>query len=842
MTNEYFQCCYTNAEVNLGGTVSSGWQAVAVSPGIPSDVLGTCTKLQNVNSTIQGAMTDEQGNVLDLYELYGDGAYVYAIRSKYGLLDRLGRANMFSHALIFDFQKSGSITDPNVFLGLSSENFKRSQEEAEALKPPLARETPLDIDAAMAKAGISHESYLALVRCVYAKMTERGFSKPLYVQYDGTDDHMRSILYCIYWGIPYFLRKRLSVASAPSNGAETKTLVFSVNATSKPFYIDPRTGQSNVLNKRLERKINRYGFADYAVIHLYDLDEDAYFEQLEQTAMELGDQTASDPLVLKIAHTLIVQPDVSDLDDATLEERLSDVLRSRPLGSERMDAYIVALMNEIVRRNMVLTEESEAYLADKVAATKLDELESIDEQYRIQRFSALPVEDAAQSLARLDKSMRARYRNRLKQTQKGAQILDCYYADIVLPSHEPSWELANKGLDAVSELPYCERMASRVDDMANGLYGDALKDISTIVPNFESYMLLMKRLYGESNPEMVPIRRKDALRAYWNCVDIATFDFNALQTYLDMADESQRCKMITDIAYLGRKLDGAISEEDFFGDTFEFFQRNESSFAAEPLGAEGMSERELAIEKLCAYAKECYTGDDRYFADWLKIAANAKSADMLSVVAEVRRTLYEGDANELVQCYGELHRHWGIGATKETVVEVAELVCACSIERERHDQEYVTPIDVWLIVGGDLCSRSTFEIFDEFNDLRVLMLDDPTEAVLHSKLLQKESYVASAKQYVSSRDIGTRETKGIVREWLAILRPKKKKGGGFGFGQRRREAEVDAPLPSAQTQDQEQEAPQQRGRDDEPATPRKNEPKQKKGIFSRVSRVFGGGR
>ena len=127
MAEKIMQCCYTNAVQEIGGKISSGWQPVAVSENIPSDAYNGCVSLQNANSTIQSHMVDERGNVLNLYEITGDGSYVYISRTQYGLVDRLGRPNMFSHAYIFSWKQENIISDPNVFLTLDKINFANKQ-------------------------------------------------------------------------------------------------------------------------------------------------------------------------------------------------------------------------------------------------------------------------------------------------------------------------------------------------------------------------------------------------------------------------------------------------------------------------------------------------------------------------------------------------------------------------------------------------------------------------------------------------------------------------------------------------------------------------------------------
>ena len=117
MVKNVMQCCYTNLSEESSGKISSGWQSVAVSDSIPPDAYRACVSMQNRNSAMQASMTDERGGVLDLLEICGDGKYLYMIRSRYGMADRLGRPNMFSHAYIFSWAENSALIERiNVFL------------------------------------------------------------------------------------------------------------------------------------------------------------------------------------------------------------------------------------------------------------------------------------------------------------------------------------------------------------------------------------------------------------------------------------------------------------------------------------------------------------------------------------------------------------------------------------------------------------------------------------------------------------------------------------------------------------------------------------------------------
>ena len=173
MTETIMQCCYTNAVQEIGGKISSGWQPVAVTNNIPSEAYNGCVKLQNANSTIQSHMVDERGNVLNLLEITGDGAYVYVSRTQYGLLDRLGRPNMFSHAYIFSWKQEDIICDPNVILTLDKGNFVDNEEAAANVKTSLTRKEPFTLQSALKIAGMDAKAYLTLIRFMFITMAPK---------------------------------------------------------------------------------------------------------------------------------------------------------------------------------------------------------------------------------------------------------------------------------------------------------------------------------------------------------------------------------------------------------------------------------------------------------------------------------------------------------------------------------------------------------------------------------------------------------------------------------------------------------------------------------------------
>lgn len=376
-----YQCCYTNATQNAGNTVSSGWQVVAASPGIPSDAYEACVKLQNANAARCADAVDEQGNVLVLDEYSGDGSYLYVIRTRFGLSDRLGRPNMFSHALIFSLRNNVNVVrNPNYYLGVDASAFLSGEGKLSwEGSPPCT--IFLSLEQAMTLAGLDQERYAILLRCVYAQMEAKG-AAPLYIQYEGSAMRIRGLLHCIYAGLPRYMVKKLRAASCPTANDSGKHLVFSRNARARERYFIPQSGENTVLTSRIERKLSRIGYVDYAVLHVPYEKIPSFFDELDMLAVGLGDSSASNGQILKLAFQFKTNHDESTFTDEELESSLVDALRLPPSGNHVIEWLLARMLGEINKRGLRLTPESEALLDGWLSRTSSQELLEVGRRYR----------------------------------------------------------------------------------------------------------------------------------------------------------------------------------------------------------------------------------------------------------------------------------------------------------------------------------------------------------------------------------------------------------------------------------------------------------------------------
>ena len=751
MTETILQCCYTNAVREAGGKISSGWQAVVVSEDLPSEAYAACVSLQNANSTLQSHVVDEQGNVLNLFEIVGDGAYAYVSRTQYGLTDRLGRPNMFSHAYIFSWKREDVIGDPNVFLTLTDSNFARDEETARQTKDALERSEPFTLEGALERTGMTAETYLTLIRCIYALYTERKAAKPVYVQYDGTEEQMRAILYCIYMGIPYGMRRNLSIASATANTSKSQHLIFSVEAARHDSFVVPQTGENNILTPRTERRIARCGFVEDAAIHYQEMNVDGYFRQLEKLALELGDPAASDELILRIAHQMLEAPTLAELSDEELGGRLSDALRSKSYGSQRMEEYISNMLDEVCWRKGSLTEESEANLAERLTVPATKQLADAGERYNIYRLGTLPVEAAAKLLGNLSKSVFDRYSQTLVESDKGRQILDHYYATCGLEGREPSWESLNAFLAETSYVHGAVKTRDAIDAAAWRLYEAQLKG-SDGARGYASLMDLMRKMLP---PEQLYDCGESAKTSYWENLAFQSFTYRKIEEYRAMqVQDNKRCGqyMATCAILAAYEKDG---DDVFFRELHRFATRYERVFAQPTRTKLFLAKLEEEMCLISPRAEELF--------DWVPVVSIPDTGAVLEDILVLRNRLRRKEFDRFADAFRKiLERTRDTGDAGRIKKELGGILAAGC--RKADTLGNWVPIDVWLVLGTALYPDNAFRIFDE-EDPCVLRVEE-ARAVGQSLLLEEAAYIHQAENFVQSKGKSAK----VVHKWLGEIK------------------------------------------------------------------------
>ena len=763
-----YQCCYTNASATSSGITKSGWQTVAVSKGIPIKAYEKCAGFQTVNSVMQGAMLDENRDTLNLLEFCGDEEYIYVMRTQYGLLDSSGRSNMFSHAFVMPWA-DGVINDPNGFLCISDSCFKDNIEEAEYSYDNLLWDDPWTLESALGFAGIEAESYLTLIRCVVARLIEKSYSQPLYVQYDGTARQLRAITYCIYAGLPHYLRKRLSIASSPTTNTNTKKLVFSIRAKEQRQYVNPLSGDNSVLTDRFVRKIGRLGYLDYIPKSLADCDPEDYFKKLDAKAVELGDRTASNPYILRIAHHAVTNYDYFSLDDESLKEEISDVLMSTSEPSQEMERLLALLVNLACDRGLALSELTDSELSKRLVHATTDEYKDACDRYLISRFSEMPEDDAIKRLKDMDPSLLDKYIKWLQETPRGLNILDGYYASLVYSAERINWTLLFDVADRSAYLQSRKKTIDALDAKASGLYAWSLdRDIRKGQQNYTKYIELMKKILP---PEGVRLCMREAKEAYWTRVTIETFSVDQRKVYERMKIDGEKPKAAVALADIIGLLE--IPDEE------RYLREARGFLLTYP---EVLGDTDSVVQFLVGEVRETYSGEDRNLNWWFQVIRSETSDDAAQIMLLIRRSLLNDNPSAFfrnIESLIELRGIHRVGTDNDVKV-----IKAAISQVERWDARVPFVLDDWLLLG-DALGQNPFAIFDYAKPtiLQMKPADVVAESVLVVGILSNNAieasnarrYSAKADEYV--RNNGT-ESK-VVKKWIKEAR--KMTGSGKGF-------------------------------------------------------------
>lgn len=799
-----YQSCYTNATQEVGSVISSGWQTVAASPGLPPEAGKMCAYLQNLNSSITSQMLDEKGQVLNLYEISGDEKYAYVMRTQYGLVDRVGRPNMFSHAYIFPFDDPSVLSDPNSLLSIDRSNFKTRAEDVAAWDGQFVRQVPLSLDGSLQAAGMDRERYTILVRCVYAQMNERKSPRPLYIQYDGSEPQLRAILYCVYYGIPYYMRKRLSVASCPAINDGKKNLIFTCNAKSRDRFFIPQTGETNILDSRIQRKIDRYGYIDYAAKRLAAVEFPAFFENLEQIAVSLGDSSASNELVLKVAYQCYNHSErgangqrtinFNAFSDEELESCLSDALRSGLYTSVYMGSQIAYLLSNFSHRGLNLSEANEETLDEWVASSDNSKLRQAGLDYRTHKLRTLPPDKAVDRLFDMPEETFKLYTEELLKSSDGEELLDRYFSR--LGGQDMSWEQIKNLWNMSGSITSRRKTTDAVQAAAWRRYCEDVANGEDVRSSYQNYSELMRSM-------LCPDRLTETAQYYdclasakeefWRHQSMSTFRFQDRALYEFMRSASAPAyDQFMDLIRLADDYD-PLAPGRLLNKVFQFFSSQNT------LTSGG---KENAVHELAQYlSKRC----DEDYVNWVRVFAEGTGPadegfnELLSCIRALHNNTVHFDAQELIQSLKSFLLLEQKDAVKKQVCDMVEAACAAN-----DASSAPVPLDLWLLLS--MWQPNCFDVITRRKPK--IIGADPASVVRESELLKDPGYQDAAQQYIKKSDGKCPETKA-VKCWINECRQaeKGKRAEGWPFSSKKAKSDAstqaDSIWPIQEAQDSE---------------------------------------
>lgn len=755
----FMQCCYTRVG---GQSIGSGWQSVACSADVPLDVQKNYGTLQNANVPVN-MPTDEKGNPLNLFDISVMGDHLYLTRVQYGLLDELNRKNnMFAHTFIFNGKDDEIFENPNIFLTVTDENFKASENEAANIPETLARREDFTLQRALELCGLDKKSYEKLLNCVYAQIYANKSKKPLYISGVENGEQMRGLLYCIYRGIPYSMRRMLTCATAHMNDSLKKNIIFSDRRGSSDLFLDLRTGEDNVLTTRILSRFSRYEFVDSFPKRWEVLDNLQYFEELDDMAVKLGNPQALDATILKIAYQMIKKPDtkerIESFSEDEIHEKIYEALNARSEKSPLMEQYIAQMLLRINRESWLLSDEEEEVLEYKLETSETKLLQQAGEQYNINRLSQMTPDKAAEKLKNMKESMFQNYSRKLVGFPGGKEIMDLYYSSYYL-GEEVTWEKLDLLLKESSYVSGRYRTIDRVEEEAWKLYTAEIEKDENPREAFRNYLKIMEK--ADESGKGYEGYRRSAQEEYWEHVTIKNFDKRKEEEYrMFHILDNTKCDIIFKLQHLLRGVENERYTEALMLETAELVESRRNFFDD--------VNKEALLEKIDEAAERSGEKLSKIQKTWYEIVVYLMDVSMTKTVLRLNNEWKNPESHSEIT-YDRLQRD--LLKSSRNLKGVSALINQIFIKRaekwEGKDENRTVLLDFWLIMGKYEYDNP-FEIIDHIN---INMLMDEADIVSkESELLYQDEYQNFAEEYIKAGGENAKQ----VKVWMSVIKKQQK--------------------------------------------------------------------
>ena len=138
---------------------------------------------------------------------------------------------------------------------------------------------------------------------IYVQILSANAEKNLYIKTDGSENYNKNLLYLIYSAIPYSMRTGLSVSSYVHVGQHNTKLILCAELPDNMPYIDPITGNNNVMNAVLEKRtIDRNPFISNGVNYALVGKNDLFFTGIESGLRMMGDVKLNSMQAINLAY------------------------------------------------------------------------------------------------------------------------------------------------------------------------------------------------------------------------------------------------------------------------------------------------------------------------------------------------------------------------------------------------------------------------------------------------------------------------------------------------------------------------------------------------------------
>lgn len=499
MKGKFYQACYTRLDTG------EGWRTVNCSSDIPHQMLSVFEKTGVGNAAKNRTPKDRNGKDLNALEVISEQGYVGLSRTQYGVKkDDFGRDVHFSNAYLYE-DAYEFLKDPNNLLRIADSNFKKNIEETKVIPTKLEMKETFDVESAFKSCNMTKESYVKYVQCLY-KALSTSTKNTIYVLTDGDDETARNLLYLTYSAIPYSLRTRVTAYTCPDIEGREKMLIFCREVPEYGEFVNPQTGENNILTSAIEKRWERNPFVSYFAVNWQDEERnEALFRAMEQWLAEMGDVTMNSMEALRLAFTMC-SLDVQSASDDEIAGLLYDWMALPVPNSEPLERNIVLLLNEAVERRIKLGQEADQLLSGRLKTAVTKEFSEANLRYLSFALTLMQCQEVYAYLGNLGKesSVFRKLRELLKASRDGRTLLTGFYFENlnrVVENENASYE------DLVEMYYDCEDLEEIIEEVQETLHKKILKlasaelsrteDLQTVMEHFEKTERDINRVWEE---------------------------------------------------------------------------------------------------------------------------------------------------------------------------------------------------------------------------------------------------------------------------------------------------------------------------------------------------------
>lgn len=716
----YYESCFSNIEKTVGAKVSSGWDTLAVSDDLPSELYTICRELQSKNCEGLNKISEE---VLQSgqWEIEVAQNHLFYNHTQYGLTDYHGRPNLFSHSLIFPEAKN-LLANPNTFLTISSSTFAKNQDDLDS-KNGLIYDEQMTFDTALELCQLNLGTLEKLLAAVYERISSDMIFEPLYI--DCSDDRQKkALLYLIYSSLPLSLRPLLSLSSVKTPKVTTKQLVFDKEATKERYYFSLEAGAASILDDQVDFELPV--FLKYP-LSLSEEDKQNYFLNIERACHEMGMENTTEEVALRFCHNGIISQGEEDLLG-----RIKDGLRIGQRTPE-LDYYLAVLLKHFVAQGQFLGEYDEHFLTQCQNRTKVDELKEIATVYFTNTLLRLEQDQALAKLKDMDDSAIAVAEKHLSKSEAGKSLYHAFLSDYLSSKEVTSLEDLLEVTKGLVALPSHDLLSPDIITKSKDLFTKELEttsdslEIANVYKTFKNVITLVsddEGLLEDGQEVLLSLLKFDSFKLDKNSEDLLnslTINDKRKAFYMDLLDLHRQLRTEKDSTCLNAQLTN-------------FIDTNKKQRSYLNISPSQIISKILEFSTLSEHDK-----------DWIVLINELNDADTKTSFDNLKDSLAGQNFNQFMTEYKDL-----ITYPEESYSEQAKrtkLFAWLFKALSYIDAKEVVPLDIWLIVGRESHAHKT--AIDEAKPR--IFGERMVDIVSESTLLDDEAYLAYLKAYVKSK-------------------------------------------------------------------------------------------